>query len=337
MVKKQVIQKLQYFRTMYSFIIYVRSMKIIRLIYLAIFLISCSACHNPESKISTSPQAVADVTFKKVYGISYTEVRRTFNSPSGYIFDKQGYQLTPEWRITFLANDSVNIYSPKLKKFINCPVLHDHADVFNIAWAWVKVYQVSKDSLTMRVLDVESKAIIGERSNTFMKFYSNDYIKNALRTTPQALMRPKQKDTLFIKAKAEQARVHPDSAFAAYQPVELKALSPLVSVTKNKAPVDSITRNNNNDEYMEPEYTIAIKRAYADFYHSFYVFVDAKGALTFRTAASTLSPGYEQEQIATMKAITAGYLAHYLKATPGRTLGIPHTSFILLHVQGSKG
>jgi hypothetical protein len=38
------------------------------------------------------------------------------------------------------------------------------------------------------------------------------------------------------------------------------------------------------------------------------------------------------EQI--MKTITAGYLQHYLEVTPGKTLGIAHTSSILVNVTG---
>jgi hypothetical protein len=37
-----------------------------------------------------------------------------------------------------------------------------------------------------------------------------------------------------------------------------------------------------------------------------------------------------------MKGITNGYLKHYLKVTPGTTLGIPHASKILVYVKGTK-
>ena len=45
-------------------------------------------------------------------------------------------------------------------------------------------------------------------------------------------------------------------------------------------------------------------------------------------------PEFEERTKKNIRAIIVGYLAAYLKVTPGRTLSMPHCSIIILHVTG---
>ena len=49
-----------------------------------------------------------------------------------------------------------------------------------------------------------------------------------------------------------------------------------------------------------------------------------------------MMPEFAKSTIEVMKGITDGYLKLYLNAKPGKTLGIPHTSIVLLNVTGYK-
>src|ERR1700709_1506802 len=138
-----------------------------------------------------------------IQGISYTEVSRKFDN--GLSFSPVGYQLVPEWRISFPTVDSVNIYSPQKKRFLNAPVVFDHDSIFNVAWAWLRLKQLSKDSLKFVVLHVHDNVIQDEKTHVFMTFYSNNYIKNVLHADTTALWKPSRKDTAYIEAKTAKA------------------------------------------------------------------------------------------------------------------------------------
>ena len=88
--------------------------------------------------------------------------------------------------------------------------------------------------------------------------------------------------------------------------------------------------------YLSPTFDIVIHHAYEDFSYSFTAFVDENGKLTFRKNLMFMSPEFKASTIATLKAITDGYLKLYLDVKPGRTLGIAHTSIIFLNVLGYK-
>ena len=118
-------------------------------------------CGQPAKQV-----VVQHPSFKSVIGIHFTEVRRVFKN--GTIFNDQGFQLAPDWRFTFVSPDSINIYSPEKKRFLNCPVIFDHDSVFNVAWAWLKLRKLSKDSIVFQVLHVESKVIMYDKSNISM-------------------------------------------------------------------------------------------------------------------------------------------------------------------------
>ncbi|OCX50270.1 hypothetical protein BEL04_23460 [Mucilaginibacter sp. PPCGB 2223] len=288
----------------------------------------CLSCKQPAK--------VEHPSFKSVIGIHYTEVRRTFKN--GVIFNGQGFQLAPDWRFTFVSADSINIYSPEKKRFFNCPVIFDHDSVFNIAWAWLKLKKLTKDSIKFQVLHVENKVIIDDRSNLYMTVYSDDYIKNKLHTDAQTLQRPRRIDTLFIKAKIAQAVRNPDSSFAGAEQPVIKSKSPLLTIKRVEAPVDSAVSTDPKADYINPEYDITINKAYKDFNYSFVVIVDAAGAVHFwRSTIVPVDKDFETWQNRMMTGIVNGYLKLYLNVTPGKTLGLPHNSFVVLNVTGKSG
>lgn len=275
-------------------------------------------------------------SFKSVMGIRFTEVRRTVKT--GVAFNKIGFYLEPSWKLTFVSADSVYIYSPEKKRFFNCPVIFDHDSIFNIAWAWIKVKKVTKDSLKFQVLEVENKQIMANKSRLFMTLYSDAYIKNVLHSTAEALQRPTHADTAYIKLKTKQAAQHPDSAFAALQPVSLTSKSPAIRVKQMEVQAEPLNDIDIAENYLSPEFNIAITKAYDNFDYSFSAIVDQDGQLHFGKSliAQDWAPEFKDAQIRVMTAIMNGYLKHYLAITPGKTLGIAHASKIILHVKGSK-
>src|SRR6187402_1684125 len=68
------------------------------------------------------------VTFKPVWGIHYTEVKR--RHINGRSFDKFGYEVDPSWQLTFLSDDSARIFSPQKNAFVNFYITNDHDSIF---------------------------------------------------------------------------------------------------------------------------------------------------------------------------------------------------------------
>jgi len=314
---------------------------IIRNVLAVIVFISLFAgkCNRGERKIleeKARKKAVAARTknlINIIKGIKYTEVSRKFDN--GLSFSPVGYQLVPEWRISFPSFDSVNIYSPKERRFLNAPVVFDHDSIFNVAWAWLKLKQLSRDSLKFMVLHVHDNIIQDEKTHVFMTFYANDYINNVLHTDTTNLWKPSQKDTLYIKAKTLLANKITDSAFAGTEPPSLVSKNKLVIVKKESVP-DVVDGGASYDAYLSPTFHIVIQKAYDDFAYNFTAWVDEKGRLIFRKSAQAMMPEFAKSTEETMKAITDGYLKLYLTIKPGKTLGIPHTTLVFLNVEGSK-
>jgi hypothetical protein len=303
-----------------------------RLLTLAIITLIYTAC-----KPKPAPVAVVKPkpTFKLVHGIGFTEVKRTLKS--GLSFSEQGFQLEPDWRFTFLSDDSINIYSPEKKQFFNCPVVFDHDSVFNIAWAWMKLKKVTKDSIKVQVLEVQDKEILDDKSVVYMTFYSDHYIKDVLHTDSATLVRPSKLDTQYIKHKTQMADGDPKYAFSARVPATLTSTSPLVKVQKTSVKKDVANNITTADDYLTPEFKIVIHKAYDNFDYPYVVLVDSKGVLHFSKSRVVQMPEFEESANRIMTAITNGYLKHYLKVTPGTTLGIPHASKIIVYVKGIKG
>lgn len=287
-----------------------------------------------ENEKKAAEAAYTKGLIKKIRGIRYTEVKRTFDN--GLSFSPVGYQLTPEWRISFPSIDSVNIYSPKKGKFLNAPVVFDHDSIFNVAWAWLKLKYIKKDSIQFMVLHVTDRVIDDEKVHVFMTFYTNDYIKNVLHSDTNKLRAPGRKDTVYIKTKSAIANKILDSAFAGTEPPVLRSKNALVSVKKETVPPDDPNGDKIYDEYLSPTYDVVIHHAYDDFSYSYTAFVNDKGAITFRKSSTYISPEFRKPYADAMKGITDGYLKLYLDVTPAKTLGIPHSSIIFLNVTGYK-
>lgn len=303
------------------------------------FLItSCRHRHVSEREQFEAKRKVdivkAKALLKSIQGIHYTEVKRNFDN--GLSFSPVGYQLIPEWRISFPSTDSVTIYSPKKKRFLNTPVIFDHDSVYNVAWAWLKLKYIKKDSIQFMVLHVHDNVIQDEKTHVYMTFYTNDYIKNVLHADTANMLRPSRKDTAYIKAKISLAQRVIDSAFAGTEPAVLKPKSPLISVKKEVTPQDDVDGGMSYDDYLSPTYNITIRKAYQDFYYSYTAFVDEKGTLIFRKPITYIMPEFKEATLTALKGITDGYLKLYLDVTPGKTLGIPHNSIVILNVTGTR-
>lgn len=273
--------------------------------------------------------------FSRVKGTHFTEVRRIFNT--GLSFDKAGYQLEPSWKLYFVTNDSVMVFSPKMKRYFGFHVYFDHDSVFNMVDAWFLLKRMNDDSLVLRSLRVENKKVLenDEGSNVFMTFYSDRY-KN---TKPAAVVGrmgvPGAKDTAYIKARSLLANTKIDSAFAGREPVALKSNSPLVTVEKVKNVSTPINKIDPSIDYLYPEYNVNIRHAYENFGYIFTVLVDDKGGMHFGESMIPYMPEFKANYEHVIKSIIAGYLTRYLQVTPGNTLGIAHTSSILLNVNGT--
>jgi hypothetical protein len=301
-----------------------------KLCYLSLnFLIVLLASCNYVRKINEDPVP----TFTAVKGIKYSEVYRRFDN--GLSFHESGFQLQPEWEIYFSADDSVKIFSPERQKYMPYRIFHSHKALFNFAREWFRVKHVSKDSLVLQVMKLESRVVKEELSNVFMTLYSKDYIENVLKTTAEKLRVPSRDDSLFIKSRAIQANTYPDSIFAARNPVVLESKSKILRVEKVKPAADPyLGYISRSEEYLYPEYKIHIDKAYQDFQYSFQVIVDHKGNMTFKDFLVIIMPEFLETKTKIAKGIIDVYLKNLLNVTPGNTLGYPHSSVINLHVIG---
>ncbi len=298
---------------------------ILTVIIISIILLSCTK--KPDKK-------AVKISFKPVTGINYTEVHRYFDT--GLSFNRDGYQLSPEWFMSFLPNSKASIYDPFEKRFLTFNVTLDHDSVFSVANTWFKAMKITKDSLLFRVLNVVTDTIYFDSSRNYMLFYSDDYMKNVLHKTPDELKNPRRVDSLYIIKRTDEVNAHVDSFFAARQPVVLKSNSPLVTIVKKKEEINVMNRYDNSAEYMSPEYDITIHKAYQDFYYSFYVTVDTQGRMHFQKSLINVFEEFKKSTDRIIKGIVDGYLKTYVQITPGKTLGLTHNSAVILNVTGKK-
>ncbi|GAA3980802.1 hypothetical protein [Mucilaginibacter dorajii] len=273
------------------------------------------------------------ISFKAVQGINYTEIARRLSN--GLSFTKDGYQLEPQWRINFVSSDSASIYSPEKGRFINFPLTRGYDSIFNTARTWLKVKAMNKDSLKLELVNSYGDTVDTRGAKIYMLFYADNYIKNTLHSDTTILKRAGKKDTLYIKKLTAIADNDFNKAFAARQPAELTSKSPSVKVKKWKAEGDLLNHFDVSDDYMNPTYDVAISKAHADFYYSFSIIIDAKGAMHYgKPLIAFLGEGFRDNYIQSSKAIMESYLKYYLVIKPGSTLGIVHASEINVHVAG---
>ncbi|MDN5285369.1 MAG: hypothetical protein JWR38_1643 [Mucilaginibacter sp.] len=274
------------------------------------------------------------ISFKHLNGINYSEVAR--RQKNGLSFNEYGYQLEPQWKMKFVSDDSVSIYSPTKKDFINFPLTRGYDSIFNAARSWLKIKKMDKDSIVMEILQAKGDSIDIMGSKVYMLFYADDYVKNVLHTDTATLRHPSRKDTLFVKSLAEKANSDIAKAFSARQPVQLISKSPLVKVQQQHTKPDIMNKFDASDDYLDPTFDITINKAYADFYYSFSVTVDDKGLMHYGKPLIDFlgEEDAKNNYIRVSKGIMDSYFKLYLKTLPGTTLGFPHASTISIHVQG---
>lgn len=308
-----------------------------------IVILICVFCFSCKRKIQSQQLEESDssriartkTSFKPVLGIHFIEVYRRF--ANGVSFNAQGYQLKPSWKFYFVADTTVSLYSDIKNRYYKMPVTLDHDSLFNMGGAWFRARKISKDSLKFQVLEVKNKIINWKNANVYVTFYSDEYLKKQ-KLVVEKLRQTTKKDTEYVKALALASSQDPKKIFAAQQPVMLTSKSANVIVTDAKLKAKILNSYYIPETLFYPEYSVTINKAYADFYHTFAVKVDAKGQMQFvEPMEAMIDPDETANTIKVMKGIMDGYLAHYLQITPGKTLGIPHDSLILLVVRGYKG
>ncbi len=297
------------------------------LLFFGIILLSASACRHKKPGLP----------FDDVKDIHFNEVRRVFND--GLVFDKQGYQLAPVWKFHFISNDSVQVYSPKKQKYYGFHVYYDHDQIFNMIDSWLVLRKISADSLIFQSLRVNDKREIilnDEGSKVFMTFYSDAYLKTKSQEAIKKLGLPGAKDTAFIRQRSKLANSVLDSGFSARQPVSIKSNSPYVVAERVIKTEDPLSDMDPAEDYLYPEYNITIHHAYEDFAYIFSAYVDDKGKILFRKSQIPVYPEFAASYPKTIRAIIAGYVDRYVQVTPGSTLGIPHTSIVVINLTGKK-
>lgn len=296
------------------------------LLPLLLLLIAFASCkYKPADR--------KNISFKNVIGIHYTEVKRRLHT--GRSFDNHGYEVDPAWKMFFMSKDSASVFSPDSNRFLTFPVTLDHDSLFSVANTWLRAKKVTKDSMIFQVMQVETNVIYLLRSNVYMTFYADDYIKK-LNKSLTDLQKPDRGDTVFVRERAALANKYPDSLFAARQPVILKSKSPLVKVEKEEVIAQVMNHYNTSESYLDPIYDITIHKAYQDFSYSFKVLVDVNGQMHFVKNLVYTFPEYRESTIRIIKGIIDGYLKVYIAVKPGETLAIPHTSLITINVVGRK-
>jgi hypothetical protein len=293
----------------------------ISLIFISIIFNSCLP----------KPADRKNVSFKKVTGIHFTEVKRRLWT--GRSFDSHGYEVAPQWKMFFMPKDSASIFSPDSNRFLTFPVTLDHDSLFNMGNTWLRAKKVTRDSMIFQVMQVETRVVYLLRSNVYMTFYADDYIRK-LKTSLADLQKPDHQDTLYVRERAVMANKYPDTLFAAREPVVLKSKSPLVKVEKEVVEASVMNRFNTSESYLDPVYNITIHKAYQDFYPSFKVRVDNEGQMHF--VKDLVFSDDSELDIRIIKGIIDGYLKVYVAVIPGNTLGITHASVITLNVIGRK-
>jgi hypothetical protein len=307
--------------------------------YLAVIVaagLTISGCHSgPQAKaVHQQTAAATRLSFLPIKGITFYEVKRRFSS--GLSFNEMGFQQVPSWTMQFVSNDSVLVYSIQRHKMQGFHLLYDHADVYNFAGEWFRIKKVEKDSMQMQRLSLKGQIIAHDiRSDVRMTFYSENYIKNVLHTSVEALQRPTSADTAFIRKLVSKSDRNPSkasSAFGGTSPVEFKPLSKAISVEKLSS-VDKLSGKSESYDYLYPEYRIRIHKAYQDFGYAFTCVVDKNGKIYLDTFRNDM-PEYYEKRKKVLEGIISVYLQNLLKVTPARTLGIPHSSQITLNVSG---
>jgi hypothetical protein len=275
------------------------------------------------------------ISFKPIEGISYTEVAR--HTKNGLSFNEDGYQLEPQWKMSFISDDSTRIFSPLKNKPINFPLSRGYDSIFNTARSWFKVRKMNKDSLILEMLKYKNGLIDVTGSGVYMVFYADDYIKNILHSDCVTIRHPYSRDTAFVRRLVGKANNNYEEAFAAREPAQLISKSKQVTVVQNKTEPSMENNFDTSDDYLDPTFYIVINNAYRNFHYSFSAYVGEQGDLLYRIPLIAFTEeSYKEAYINESKAIMNTYLKYYLNVIPGSTLGMRHSSAISIHVTGIK-
>jgi hypothetical protein len=299
-----------------------------------VFIVLIAGCKYKDTTILGHSEKPF-LSFKSIEGIPYTEIRRQQN---GLSFNEYGYHLNADWKLRFVSKDSIALYSPVKKQFLNFPLSCGIDSVFNTNRSFLRMKHMSKDSLIFELIQAKNDSLEIKGTQVYMLFYADNYIKNVLHSDATTLQASTRQDSLFIKKLIKKADSSHVNAFAALNPVRMISNKPFIVVQKRKTVADFLINNyNTSDDYMSPTYDIVIKKANADFHYSFSAYVDAKGRMYFNKPLLPLPDGvYKDKYIRSSKALINNYLKIYLKVVPGKTLNMAHTSEINLYVQGKK-
>ena len=274
--------------------------------------------------------------FSPIIGIKYYEVKRRFST--GLSFNEMGFQQEPTWIIQFTSNDTVSAWSPQKQRMQPFYIIFDHGNVYNFAKEYFRIKKISKDSLLFQRLHLKGKEISSDiRSDVNIVYYSEDYIKNRLKTTAEVLQRPTKADTAYIRslvAKSNQAPSNPKTAFAGRQPVVFTSLSPAVTTHKIST-VNTLLGRTESYDYLFPKYKIQISKAYQDFAYEISAVVDARGKVHL-TTLYFIQQEYLESKRKAVQGILDIYVRNLVKVTPGSTLGMVHSSEIKLILVGKK-
>lgn len=305
--------------------------------FFAIGLILGSCNSAPEKTTAKKKKAeIKRLDFTPIVGIRYHEVKRRFSN--GLSFSDIGFQQEPSWIIEFASNDTVKAWSPQKQIMQPFYFMYDHGDVYNFAGEWFRIQKFSKDSIRMQRLQLTGQVIAKDiRSDVFMTYYSENYLKNVLKTTPEVLQRPTAADTAYIREMVARSDRNPgsaSSAFAGRIPVKFIPRSKIITVEKLST-VDKLLGRTEAYDYLFPEYRIKIQNAYQDFAYSFTAVVDRNGKIHLDSFRDDM-PEYHEARKKVLEGIIDVYLQNLLIVKPGTTLGIPHSSQITLNVSGKK-
>lgn len=300
-------------------------------VFCAFILAACNNSGTSQHKAAKE----RELTFKEVDGIRFYEVKRRFSN--GLSFNKDGFMLVPTWVIEYQHPDTMLAYSPEKEGMEAFYLQHDHGRIYNFAREFFRAKVISKDSLVLQRLQVESRTVMkGEVSDVNCIYYTKDYIENVLKTTIGELQRPSQADTAYIKKLSEATYRHPanpDTAFAATEPAVFRPNSKNVSVEKLSYS-DEVNKKHSYD-YMYPEYKMIINKSYRTFNYRFSVVVDSRGNLYVNRVEGVLP-----EDMPARKRLLQGIVDMYIKnlffITPGTTLEIPHSSEVTINLAGKQ-
>ncbi|MBL4675901.1 MAG: hypothetical protein JKY70_06820 [Mucilaginibacter sp.] len=271
------------------------------------------------------------ISFKSVFGISYTEVSRRLNN--GLSFNSDGYQLEPSWQMKFVSDDSLALYSPAKKAFINFPIGRGYDSIFYVARSFFRVKKITPDSILLQLIQAKADSIDLRGSNVYMTFYADEFIRNVIRKETATLKAPSNKDTMFVKGLINVAERDISKAFFARLPATVKSNSILADVHRHIISGDVLYNYHADEDYMYPTYNIVLKRCKSNFYYSFSAIVDSHGKLHYE---KPLIPTTSTFYISHSKAVLKDYLQKLLTVTPGSTLGLIHPSTLYFHVKGQS-